>query len=94
MPYDGVLDWKDYDEYFGRHFHTSGSKENPIKPKYPWGHVVKEEFSPGVQGVREVKEVLSKIRGTLVEMPLDFLKNIDLAIEGVTLNAFTEEVYT
>ncbi len=42
----------------------------------------------------EVKEVLSTIRGTLVEMPLLFLKEEDIAKEGVGLNAFTEELYT
>ncbi|KAK3061998.1 hypothetical protein LTS18_004090, partial [Coniosporium uncinatum] len=61
---------------------------------YMWGHVVAEEFSPGAQGAREVKEVLSRIRGTLVEMPLLFLKEEDIAKEGLGLNAFTEEVYT
>ncbi|KAL1302420.1 hypothetical protein AAFC00_002814 [Neodothiora populina] len=64
-------------------------KEKPSTWK--WGHVVAEDF-PG--GVEEVKEVLSRIRGTLVEMPLLFLKDEDIAKEGLGLNAFTEEVYT
>jgi phospholipase D1/2 len=59
-----------------------------------WGHVVREEFSPGQQGVDEMKEVLSRVRGNLVEMPLLFLKEEDIAKEGLELNALTEEVYT
>ena len=52
--------------------------------------MVAEDFS----GVGEVKELLSRVRGTLVEMPLLFLIKEDIAKEGVGLNAFTEEVYT
>jgi phospholipase D1/2 len=37
---------------------------------------------------------LSTIKGTLVEMPLLFLKEEDIAQEGVGLNALTEEIYT
>lgn len=62
--------------------------------KYKWGHVVAEEFSAGEQGVREVKELLARVRGTLVEMPLLFLIKEDIAREGLGLNAFTETVYT
>jgi phospholipase D1/2 len=66
-----------------------------VKPSlYKWGHVVAENFSQGDQGIREVKEVLSTIKGTLVEMPLLFLKEEDIAKEGVGLNALTEELYT
>ena len=68
--------------------------KNTQKPKYEWGHVVAEQFSPGVRGAAEVKEILSQIRGSLVEMPLLFLKDEDIAKEGLGLNAFTEEVYT
>jgi phospholipase D1/2 len=56
---------------------------------------VAEEFDQDPQvAVRQVKEELSKIRGTLVEMPLLFLKEEDIAKEGLGLNAFTEDVYT
>ena len=41
-----------------------------------------------------MKEMLSRVRGRLVEMPLLFLIKEDIAKEGVSLNAFTEEVYT
>lgn len=67
-------------------------KKQPAK--YKWGHVVAENFSPGAQGAGEVKELLSRVKGTLVEMPLLFLIKEDIAKEGVGLNAFTEEVYT
>ncbi|KAF2225685.1 hypothetical protein BDZ85DRAFT_69890 [Elsinoe ampelina] len=69
-----------------------GQPERPSTWK--WGHVVSEEFSAGAQGAREVKEVLARVRGTLVEMPLLFLDKEDIAKEGVALNAWTEEVYT
>lgn len=60
--------------------------------KVPYGHVVKSEFSGGVE---ELKEHLSKIRGTLVEMPLDFLVDVDdIAKAGLELNGFTDEIYT
>lgn len=97
VPTDKVRTWKDYDSYYERFFpEPKQAKEvkgkDPQKPStWKWGHVVAEDF-PG--GVRDVKEVLSTIRGTLVEMPLLFLKDEDIAKEGLSLNAFTEEVYT
>lgn len=68
-------------------------EEEEAKPaKIPYGHVVKEEF-PG--GVQELKECLSRVRGTLVEMPLDFLADVkDIAKSGLELNGFTDEIYT
>lgn len=57
--------------------------EEKAKPLIPWGHVVKAEFSEGVQGVRELKDLLSTIRGNLVEMPLEFLREEDIAKEGL-----------
>lgn len=95
VPYDGVKSWKEYDEYYSRFFQADEKDKNNKKPsQYKWGHVVAENFSHGEQGVREVKEVLSTIKGTIVEMPLLFLKSEDIAKEGVGLNAFTEELYT
>lgn len=105
VPHDSVTNWKKYDEYWSKHFAVpklkTGMKklekaEGAPKPEapYKWGHVVSSEFSPGAQGAREVKEILSAVRGTLVEMPLDFLKEEDVAKEGLGLNAFTEALYT
>ncbi|KAI8943098.1 hypothetical protein NX059_001129 [Plenodomus lindquistii] len=95
VPSDEVRNWKQYDEYYSRFFgQDQKQKENKQPSLYKWGHVVAESFSQGEQGVREVKEVLSTIKGTLVEMPLLFLKEEDIAQEGVGLNALTEELYT
>ena len=99
VPHDSVRNWKDYESFYEMFFREADAeaegKDVKKKPaKYQWGHVVAENFSPGEQGGREVKELLSSIRGTLVEMPLLFLIEEDIAKEGITLNAFTEEVYT
>lgn len=95
VPSDEVQNWRQYDDYYSRFFgQEEGDKEKKKPSLYKIGHVVAENFSGGEQGVREVKEVLSTIRGTLVEMPLLFLKEEDIAKEGVGLNAFTEELYT
>lgn len=98
VPHDSVLTWKDYDAFYEVFFKDAGEnaegKDLKKPAKYKWGHVVESNFSPGEQGLREVKELLSTIRGTLVEMPLLFLIKEDIAKEGITLNAFTEEVYT
>lgn len=68
----------------------ANDESKPVK--VPYGHIVKEEF-PG--GVQEVKEWLGRVRGTLVEMPLEFLGDVkDIAKEGLELNGFTDEIYT
>ena len=95
VPHDSVRTWADYDTFYEHFFHEADleaeGKEGKKKPaKYRWGHVVAEDFS----GVGEVKELLSRVRGTLVEMPLLFLIKEDIAKEGGGRNAFTEEVYT
>lgn len=95
VPDDKVKNWREYDEYYSRFFGQDTKDKNNVKPSlYKWGHVVAENFSQGEQGIREVKEVLSTIKGNLVEMPLLFLKEEDIAQEGVGLNALTEELYT
>jgi phospholipase D1/2 len=96
VPNDRVRTWKDYDEFFSKHFIIPGSekeKEEEAKgEKIQYGHVVREEF-PG--GVKEVKEWLGRVRGSLVEMPLDFLVDVDdIAKEGLELNTLTDELYT
>lgn len=99
VPHDDVKTWKDYNTFYevffgGADEEADGKGGRKKPPKYMWGHVVAENFSPGSQGTKEVKEVLSTIKGTLVEMPLLFLIKEDIAKEGLSLNAFTEEVYT
>jgi len=94
VPADNVRDWKQYEEFFQNLFVTPSGKDGDDKdlpPKYAYGHVVKDEF-PG--GVRELKDWLDRVRGTLVEMPLLFMDGVDFAEEGLKLNAFTNEVYT
>ncbi|EON96350.1 putative phospholipase d protein [Phaeoacremonium minimum UCRPA7] len=101
VPNDKVRTWKDYKEFFSKYFIIPGSEDKDKKDedkkkeeagKVMYGHVVREEF-PG--GVVEVKEWLGRVRGTLVEMPLDFLIEVDdIAKEGLSLNSFTDELYT
>ncbi|KAI0160996.1 phospholipase D/nuclease [Hypoxylon sp. FL1284] len=106
VPNDRVRDWHQYEDFFSRHFVVPGGdddekdddkrreqeEENRRSGKVSYGHVVRDEF-PG--GVAEVKDWLARIRGTLVEMPLDFLIDVeDLAKDGLSLNAFTDEIYT
>ncbi|KAL8647750.1 MAG: hypothetical protein Q9226_006305 [Calogaya cf. arnoldii] len=99
VPHDDVRTWKDYDNFYASFFKKSekgadGKELRKLPARYEWGHVVAENFSQGQQGIVELKELLSTIKGTLVEMPLLFLIKEDIAKEGVSLNAFTEEVYT
>ncbi|KAK3997401.1 hypothetical protein QBC44DRAFT_315974 [Cladorrhinum sp. PSN332] len=95
VPNDKVRTWKDYDEFFSRYFIVPGSKdiEEQYKAgKVDYGHVVKENF-PG--GVDEVKRWLNGVRGNLVEMPLNFLIDVDdIAKDGLTLNTLTDDLYT
>ncbi|KAL1961112.1 hypothetical protein VTO42DRAFT_3057 [Malbranchea cinnamomea] len=99
VPDDNVRTWADYKEFYEYYFRESKSGSDQKKDKdkkttparYQWGHVVAEDF-PG--GVAQVKEELAKIKGTLVEMPLMFLIEEDIAKEGLGLNSLTEEIYT
>ena len=100
IPDDTVKTWKDYDEYYEKYFKPAQAqkevKEGKSEKPTIWrtGHVVTEEFSKGEKGLQEVKEILSRVRGTLVEMPLLFLNKEDMAQEGLGLNSLTEVVYT
>lgn len=98
VPDDSVRDWASYKEFFGYYFHNAGKRayeESGDEPtRYKWGHVVRDEFPAGPDGVRQVKKLLSQVQGTLVEMPLMFLIEEDIAEEGVMLNELTEPIYT
>jgi len=99
VPDDGVKNWKQYNAYFERFFKPGeaekSSKVDAGRPStWKAGHVVAESFPPGEEGLRQVKDVLSTIKGNLVEMPLLFLKEENIAKEGLSLNPWTEEVYT
>lgn len=99
VPDDKVRNWATYKEFFEYYFHkahkgTEGKEEFSRPVPYAWGHVVRDDFAPGPEGVRQVKELLSQVKGTLVEMPLMFLIEEDIAKEGLTLNELTETLYT
>ena len=99
VPDDNVRNWSEYKEFYDYYFYKAdaeaeGKEGNKRPPKYLWGHIVRDDFKPGAEGMKEVKELLSRVKGTLVEMPLMFLMDEDIAKEGVTLNALTEEIYT
>lgn len=70
VPDDSVKTWAEYSTFFERYFthaeEVAEGKGGKGCAKYRWGHVVAENFSPGEQGVREVKDILSTIHGTLV----------------------------
>lgn len=77
VPDDTVHSWNDYKEFYEYYFRDSGAQaqgKDGKKPpaRYEYGHVVRDDF-PG--GVRELKELLSTVKGTLVEMPLTFLQS-------------------
>lgn len=94
-----MRNWATYKEYYEYYFHKA-DKEAENKdgssrpPRFQWGHVVRDDFAPGAEGAKQVKELLSQVKGTLVEMPLMFLIEEDIAKEGITLNEFTQPIYT
>lgn len=96
VPDDNVKTWAEYKEfyeyYFARADAKAGAKDQQQKlSRVEYGHVVRSDF-PG--GARELKELLSQVKGTLVEMPLCFLQEEDIAKENMSFNALTAEVYT
>ena len=42
----------------------------------------------------EVRQKLDQIKGHLVWMPLDFLKDAEMAEKGLQVNVYTESIYT
>ncbi|KAK4142412.1 uncharacterized protein C8A04DRAFT_13240 [Dichotomopilus funicola] len=97
VPDDRMRTWEEYDTQFSKHFVMPGTSEEDAKKGYQegkvdYGHVVPQEF-PG--GLEELKDWLGGVRGTLVEMPLQFLIDVpDLAEDGLTLNSLTDDLYT
>ena len=67
VPNDKVRTWADYDSFFSKYFVVPGEEKKKAEEGYKqgkvdYGHVVREEF-PG--GVRELKDWLNGIRGSL-----------------------------
>ncbi len=52
------------------------------------GHVFDKMTPPN-----EIRQKLDQIKGHLVWMPLDFLKDAEMAEKGLQVNQFTESVY-
>ncbi|KAJ5107867.1 phospholipase D/nuclease [Penicillium angulare] len=88
MPDDTAKSWLQYETLFWKRF--TGPEGLHMAQ---WGHVAKDNFAAGDEGLKEVKEELAKIRGTLVEMPLDFLVNTDIQIEDPGYNVITRQGY-
>jgi phospholipase D1/2 len=42
----------------------------------------------------EIRKKLDMIKGHLVWMPMDFLKDAEMAETGLQINAWTESIYT
>lgn len=53
------------------------------------GHIYDKMIPPN-----EIRAKLDEIKGHLVWMPLDFLKDAEMAEKGLQLNQFTESIYT
>lgn len=53
------------------------------------GHIFDRMMPP-----EDVRAKLDQIKGHLVWMPLDFLKEANMAETGLQVNQFTESVYT
>lgn len=99
VPDDTVRNWATYKEFYEYYFHRAdkeaeGQQGFGWPARFQWGHVVRDDFAPGPEGAKQVKELLSQVKGTLVEMPLMFLIEEDVAKEGLTLNELTEPIYT
>ena len=61
----------------------------PKHDKFKQGHL-HDPFMPA----QEVRQKLDEIKGHLVWMPLDFLKDAEMAEKGLQVNAYTESIYT
>ncbi|KAJ5239252.1 hypothetical protein N7468_003871 [Penicillium chermesinum] len=99
VPDDTVRSWDSYKEFYEYYFHRAdkeaeGNQGFGRPARYQWGHIVRDDFAPGPEGAKQVKELLSQVKGTLVEMPLMFLIEEDIAKTGLTLNEITEPIYT
>ncbi|OJJ42490.1 hypothetical protein ASPZODRAFT_2119907 [Penicilliopsis zonata CBS 506.65] len=88
MPDDTAKTWLQYQTLFWKRFMGPDGLHMA-----QWGHVAKNNFAGGEQGLKEVKQELAKIRGSLVDMPLQFLVNTDIQIEDPGYNIITRQGY-
>ncbi|KAL4972864.1 hypothetical protein BDW66DRAFT_154355 [Aspergillus desertorum] len=79
FPDDKEKTWEDYDS---------------VIQKARRGHVAYDNFSSGKEATPEVKNELSAIKGTLVEMPMDFLINCNIQPDDAAFNMYTRPGYT
>lgn len=91
VPDDSIRDWATYKEFYGYLFHNAdkqayGQGGDSAPARYKYGHVVRDDFPPGPEGVKQVKELLGQVKGTLVEMPLMFLIQEDIARDMARLD--------
>ncbi|KAA8910585.1 hypothetical protein FN846DRAFT_524598 [Sphaerosporella brunnea] len=77
-PDDNIKTWEEYDEF------------TPSRDKVPTGHI----WNPEQRTPEQVKEELGNVRGHLVWMPLDFLRDVALAEPSLQVNKVTESIYT
>lgn len=73
VPDDSVRDWGTYKEFHAYLFHDVETHRGVVPARHRYGHVVGDDFPSGPEGVQQVKELLSQVKGSLVEMPLMFL---------------------
>lgn len=78
-PDDSIKTWKDYDTFL------------PRGDKVKSGHLFVGEDQ---MSTKMVREKLSQIKGHLVWMPLEFLVDEELAEKGLSVNTWTESIYT
>lgn len=78
-PDDSIKTWKDYDTFL------------PRGDKVKSGHLFVGEDQ---MSTKVVREKLSQIKGHLVWMPLEFLVDEELAEKGLSVNTWTESIYT
>ncbi|KAF2089500.1 putative phospholipase PldA [Saccharata proteae CBS 121410] len=79
-PDDNIKTFEDYAKFLPQ----SNSKD-----QHKQGHL----YDPH-RDVREVRATLDKIKGHLVWMPLEFLRDAEMAEKGLQVNAYTESIYT
>jgi len=77
-PDNCIKTWKDYDSFC------------PQRAEVPAGHI----WDPHKYSAQQVKDELAKVRGHLVWMPLDFLRDEHMAAAGLAFNPATKSIYT